>query len=352
MITDDLSRIPENVALTFKDTQQSSLLKEPFIFKGKLRSPARENYCINLFLGNTHYGTCAISDDLHPVSSRDKILFREFAEYATQLLSAHPIAKRIRDASLRTVFSDLLHGLPVSSHDVDYFVQLIEHNLFLRKKAVGQWHVLAIRSANRNKTLPGEYLCASLENLLPNCAAVAMEEEVIACLAHVPEGEGFEESICNVLLPYLNDMNFRCGASAPFDDLMKAKAWFIQAEAILKVGSRYSPEQHLYRFQDFILPYMLCECPGEFDDSMLLTPGLKKLRELDAGVDYWGTLRLYLENECNAARTARDLYIHRSSLLPRLEKIRLLVDIDSPSDQLYLRMCISLLDLEERRRQG
>ena len=59
-------------------------------------------------------------------------------------------------------------------------------------------------------------------------------------------------------------------------------------------------------------------------------------------MDYWETIRQYLDNECNASRTAQDLFLHRSSLLTRLDRIRSLVDMDTPEQRLYLRMCIYL----------
>ncbi len=66
---------------------------------------------------------------------------------------------------------------------------------------------------------------------------------------------------------------------------------------------------------------MLHNCSGEFKTDMILSDGLKTLRSLDSNVDYWNTLRVYLDNECNASKTANELFIHRSTLLTRLEKI-------------------------------
>lgn len=124
----------------------------------------------------------------------------------------------------------------------------------------------------------------------------------------------------------------------------------MQAKAILEMGCELSREQYLYRFADYILPDMLRRCPGAFEVDKILLPGLEALRTLEGSVDYWDTLRRYLDNECNASKTAQDLFLHRSSLL-RLEKIKALVPLDTPEQRLYLRMCIALLDMPETKKQ-
>lgn len=86
-------------------------------------------------------------------------------------------------------------------------------------------------------------------------------------------------------------------------------------------------------------------------EDLLLLPGLKQLRRRDGGIDCWDTLRRYLDNECNASKTAQELHLHRSSLLPRLEKIRSMADMDTPQQRLYLRMCIALCELPAREKE-
>lgn len=350
-IMNDMNRIPDNVVISFSQTaRQMSLRREPFSMKGQRENPDGDNYCINLYLGNTYYGTCTLWNKIRPMNERDKILFVRFAGFIRQALSAHPATPGNQTVTLKSIFSDLLRSFPVSRQDLDWAVQLAENNLQLHDERMGQWHIVVIKRANRNQNLPVEYICASLEDMLPNCTAVVWEERLVG-LTLVPEGEICENTICDILAPYLTDMNFCAGVSAPFDDLMYARRWYTQAAAILDTGRRYAPEQRLYRFSDYILPYMLRQSRGELEQPQLLTPGLRKLRELDGSVDYWGTLRLYLENECNASKTAQDLYLHRSSLLPRLEKLRTLVDMDTPEQRLYLRMCMTLLDMEDARKE-
>lgn len=91
---------------------------------------------------------------------------------------------------------------------------------------------------------------------------------------------------------------------------------------------------------------------------MLCHERLLFLQEHDdsSGSDYMRTLRCYLDNHCNVVQTARELFIHRSTLLYRLEKIKEILesDLSSPDEILYLMLSFRFIDLEneEENRSG
>lgn len=76
---------------------------------------------------------------------------------------------------------------------------------------------------------------------------------------------------------------------------------------------------------------------------------LKKLYLLsdNHNVDLFSTLRVYLENNGNISATANELYIHRSSLNYRLDKIKdsLEIDIDSSNERFNLMLAYKLFDI-------
>ena len=347
----DFDRVPMEIVASFRETYPSAAQQRtPFDFKGQREDPEGDNYCINLYLGSSYYGTCTLWNKLRPMHTRDKLLFIQFAEYIKQYLSSQPSSAGHNSVTMKSIFSDLVHAFPVSAQDMDWALDLTRSNLRLSRAELGAWHIITIRSANRNKALPAEYICASLEDMLTCATAIVLDGQIV-CLCPIPANETCETCLCDILLPYLTDMNFQMGLSAPFTDLFRAKSYYLQASDMLETGRRYAPEQRIYRFSDYILPYMLRHSCGELESETFLTTGLKELRDMDSTVDYLGTLRLYLDNECNASKTAQDLYLHRSPLLPRLDKIRSLVDLDTPEERLYLRMCMTLLDMEKNRKK-
>ena len=104
--------------------------------------------------------------------------------------------------------------------------------------------------------------------------------------------------------------------------------------------------ESLVFLRDCLLPYFLGQCTREMPLQALEAEGLAALRDYDLrkGSDYWKTLDTYLKTEMSISRTSQALYIHRSSLLKRLEKINRLTgfDLEDPDTRLYLRLYLRL----------
>lgn len=345
VIRNDLERVPDDICLQFKDIFSRNIrIREPFLYKGQQNNPDGQNYCINLYHGETYIGTCTLWEKCRPMRPRDFLLFQEFAKYIRRALSHPSGLPSEQTISMKSIFYTLVQCFPVSRDELSAAENDLQQLLEMDHIAFGHWICIIMDSANRNKQLPEEYLCAILENMLPYTVTFCIDNRIV-CFSLIPAGDSCRDTVCAILEPYLKDMNFRAGVSDSFTDVFQAHAHYLQALAMLKTGFSSQPERLIYPFDDYILPYMLEHGMGEFDKDMIFTENLRALKELDTGVDYWDTLKHYLDNECNASKTAQELYLHRSTLQPRLEKIRSLVDMDTPEDKLYLRMCIYL---EER----
>ena len=84
---------------------------------------------------------------------------------------------------------------------------------------------------------------------------------------------------------------------------------------------------------------------------MICHEKLLTLREIDEtqNTEYMKTLRVYLDNHLNAVQASKELYIHRSTFLYRLEKIKSILesDLDDTEELLYLELSFRLLEQEE-----
>ena len=102
-------------------------------------------------------------------------------------------------------------------------------------------------------------------------------------------------------------------------------------------------EEKPYRFfDDYALEYLLQHGNADFRTDQICHPAVLKLMEYDLihETSYAKTLYTYIKEKYNAAATAKALYIHRSSLISRMDRIRELVDLDL--DDLDNRLYISL----------
>ena len=93
----------------------------------------------------------------------------------------------------------------------------------------------------------------------------------------------------------------------------------------------------------------MCQCScGEFAVEQLLSAGLHTLIEHDrqSHVSSLQTLKIYLQQQMNLSQTAAQLYIHRTTLLERLKRIKALLgeDLNDPDVRLYLLLVLQQLD--------
>lgn len=112
--------------------------------------------------------------------------------------------------------------------------------------------------------------------------------------------------------------------------MAQLRYFYRQASIALEIGGNRQQNERLFYFRDQSLTYMLFHALGEFPLALLDTTGFQKLIQHNktAQVDYIETLDVYLKNERNLAKTAKELYIHRSTLMDRLTRIASILNVD------------------------
>lgn len=343
-MNDMYKRVPiDKVPIFSKRFNHYMRNREPFFVEEQGRG---DNYCVNMYLGDSYIGCCALQEDLRPLRTSDLELFQLFANYIRQALAVQSQMPNGQLVTLKTVIEQLLNYYPVSSVDMHRSLELTALNLGADDLEAYKWCCVVIKSANRGKALPEGYLCGTVEGVLPNAAAIAFDDAIVAfCL--IKRDEHRLDAICDSLDAYLRDMNFRAGISRTFHDFFHARDFYRQALCALQMGTRTDPDYAWYLFGDYALDYMLLNCCGDFEPDLIMAPELARLKDLSSkGVDYIDTLKVYLDNGCNAAQTAKAMYLHRSTLVQRIDRIREVVDLDTPERRLYLHMCLNLPNID------
>jgi hypothetical protein len=141
---------------------------------------------------------------------------------------------------------------------------------------------------------------------------------------------------------------FKAGVSSVYRNFAMTCYYYRQAELAIKYGQKNNNTLWYHHFDNYVLPYMLDCCCQNFSADMLCPEGLKALKQHDLKneTEYYKTLMVYLKNERRTIQTAKELFIHRSTLFYRLERIGqiLKVNLDDPDVRLYLSICICLLN--------
>lgn len=293
-------------------------------------------YCFNLYPLGNFTGCISIGEETGPFREGDFPLMDHFFSYFQKAFLKYLRSYAQEETAGLGALQKLLNQVPLSAKE----------QMQLSLQPGDRWCCFRLKERRKGKSFPKDYMYATVSAIMPKTVyAVIYQEEIVGLLCLQENGKNetlafFEQA--------LQRMGYYGGISNPFTDLNYLNDYLRQASYAVEQGGE--TEEALYYFRDYVLTYMLFACTGELPAESLLSSGLMALREHDSkkGTEYLKTLDLYLQNEMSITKTSQALFIHRSSLLKRLEKIRRLLDSDftDPNTRLYYRICLALLNME------
>ena len=100
-----------------------------------------------------------------------------------------------------------------------------------------------------------------------------------------------------------------------------------EAQAALEIGEVFDAENAVFRYDDLGIARLISQLPAPLCMQFLgeIFPG-GSMESLDR--ETLSTIRAFFENSLNVSETARQLFIHRSTLVYRLEKVKKLTGLD------------------------
>jgi len=177
--------------------------------------------------------------------------------------------------------------------------------------------------------------------------AIIDEGEILGLLKHRHDEKALPRYHLEISGEYLEKMGYILGLSNEFTNINQISVYMKQADYAVEIGNQMGDKTRIYHFREFILKYILTRFDGTFPAECLYSTGLLSLIEhdKDRNTDYIQTLDVYLRNEMRITATSNELFLHRSSLLNRLDKIRNILDedLEDPDTRLYLRACLYLM---------
>ena len=124
-----------------------------------------------------------------------------------------------------------------------------------------------------------------------------------------------------------------CYAGKPCQSLINVSASCRQAADSLKVMGMFDEvllKKRLYSFSETAVFLMLSRLNGSDGQNPAVSPSLWKLVETDKteGTEYVQTLRHFFLNNQSVSATAKSMFLHRNTILYRLNKIKELLEDD------------------------
>lgn len=199
------------------------------------------------------------------------------------------------------------------------------------------------------KNLSTNAICQFIKRKFPQSVSFVFEGEIVTFFNMTLLGKDIEE-VGSVLTYFIRDSYLKAGYSRCVKGHMYFRKQFVQARMALDVGSRNRPYVWIHHFDQVVLTYIMEQVTRRLPASMICHENLLKLKEADEEnkSEYMKTLKTYLDENLSATRAAEELFIHRSTFLYRLEKIKEILqsDLDDPDEIFYLNFSFRLLEQE------
>jgi hypothetical protein len=324
--------------------------REPFLYPS---DPAPERWLgFNIFNGS-HYEAriCALADTNSPNIEGQLQLVAHFGGYTQKILisAAEDLVARKQQ--------DPLHQLVRN-----YFLESAD---ITEKAAAAVLEGAGWRIDNAYLLvmfhIPDEqefkygslYLCRRLEEDFLQSCAIAHSPYII-WIVNTSDGEeksnktakNIHRNLGQVIAYIVREFNCKAGLSDSFANFLDQRQGCIQAAAALRLGQKRDPHVWVYRFADYKTEYMVERITGELCGDCLIHPAVLTLRDHDRryGTSFVKTLREFINARYNMTAAAEKLYIHRTTLIRRLEKMQDLaaINFENPREQFHLAVSLAL----------
>lgn len=248
---------------------------------------------------------------------------------------------RISDTGpLQSMLIDLLHGVRLSE---ELIADRLKSAPYLANSIMQLFY--ADVKARDDRQL-ASYYASLLQRLYPNEPFLPLIwQEQLLLLVYAPDELGFDSPTVK-LAHFFNHHHLRCGVSNPFRQLSHLRGYCDQAVAALESESQ--PGLTFYR--SIMLEQILSYIPAEAV-PFLISRDIARLQESDGRYAFSlvDTLKVYLECNCNLGQAAARLFLHKNTLLYRLNHIRSILrcDLNDADERLLLMLSFKLLEREE-----
>lgn len=312
-----------------------------FFFPGYIGGS--KSLCVNLFDHDKYAYRLTMVEEMVRFDPFEGALLERLAEYIQTALSKQLYVQADMGYRLDRILSEILvNGNPGADVRFSEFGWQPEHHYFC---------ITLKLAALDLENMTVRFICSHIEKLLPNACAFPYEN-YIAIFVNLTRFGGDVEDAISKIVYFLRDSFLKAGVSNDFTGFSNLTHYYKQSVIALEVGNQKSPYKWVHRFDDIALDYLLNQCRGELPEELICSRKILSLQRYDEqhNTDYFHTLHVYVKNHLNAVQTAKLLFIHRSTFLYRMEKIKeiLRIDLDDYDTLLYVMITFKIMEAEQK----
>lgn len=296
---------------------------------------------INLFVGGQAEYRLTVIENHVPLCDADRYLLTVLAQHAEYILHRMHSESFSRNTTLQSIFQTIL-----SDRADDYMG--VSRLLSSVGWLPGHRYFCAVIHApgSGRAALNPRAVCQYVRDTFPSSCSLVFQDKAVSFF-NLTLLEADQDDVCQELVYFIRDSILNAGYSRAMEGHANLRRQYLQALTALQFGSQLHPQLWIHHFNQIALSYILREAVRTFPGPMLSHEKLLRLQEADRsqGTEYMKTLKAYLDHNLNAVQSAKSLYIHRSTFLYRLERIKRIMetDLEEPEELFYLNLSFRLL---------
>ena len=333
----------EQVNLFKNDAVYNKIKNEKSVFIYPSEVLPFRTLCQNIFLNDTFLFRIIVPEIVQPFNDSDT----QILEYLSHQLVQDPdylvTFHRSKNSQLTSLLQNIMMG---NAHNQTAFEKELQQMGWSQNNSYCAVHIQPSSQDIYHTT--ATYFCNVIMQDFRKTFAFSHNQSILVIINmdHLDESRDEYFKKFNRMV---KDGNFRVGYSNYSVGLTHLKEYFHEAEIALEIGTRYHPAKWIHKFCDTVLPYIFNQITAELPGQLLSSPILLRLQDYDLKnhTDYVHTLEVFLENNLNAVQTAKDLFIHRATIVYRLERIKEIgqTDLRNKNDLLHLHLSFELIRL-------
>lgn len=189
---------------------------------------------------------------------------------------------------------------------------------------------------------PLGHLRSYLERLSPLYRTVLWGDNLLLLI----NGDTFEElgEAWKSISQILKDHQLEGGVSFVFSPLKDLGTFYRQACEACRRGKMLGSMKNLHFYDQHFVNRLLEQWESQVNLMDYCHPGILKLycHDQDHKSEYCQTLETYMDNACHLSRSAQRLFIHKNTMLHRMERIREISQITFQEEVDQFRLLLSL----------
>lgn len=301
------------------------------------------SYCYNIKFGGRYEARLLIQD-------KDMGKFYgglTFAGYVGERLGkilAYRSDEKIQETELYDFYSilqDLLKGIPKNEEEIRQCLLVRGW----RREHVYQAYVFQFIS-QESESVTRRYYQVEMERLFQECC-ILPDREYLCCIRNLSLTAPELWDIRQEVAVFLWENLCKAGISQRFEDVARLRQYYLEAERALKIGQNSNSTWWYYPFASLILPYICEQSVQELEAHQLYHPAIRTLLQYDRkeGTELVKSVCVYMKHRYNVTQAAQALFIHRTTLLFRLQRIEILTGLnwESWEDRIHLAVTFELM---------